>query len=250
MSSNAPRSTMLIWFSISCLRRGTRGERVGFWRSGLQPNPTQHNPSHHNPTQLYPSSFSPLEAHHTLQPIVDAHQPHQQVPSKGLSTILSPPGACCLLGTHRTRSCFSPEKSFLWMRVMLLPLSSLGREEAEVRGKELRSQPGTAAPQSPERHSPKDSSGHCISEPSVRQLASLRVHEAARDCPAPHPAHPHASLPAQLHIILQGNAANVWRAHPKFTEPLREGRGNKKADNWPLEKQDASEHSAAGHPHA
>lgn len=30
--------------------------------------------------------------------------------------------------THSTRSCLSPAKSFLWIRVMLLPLSSLEEE--------------------------------------------------------------------------------------------------------------------------
>lgn len=36
--------------------------------------------------------------------------------------------------THSTRSCLSPAKSFLWIRVMLLPLSSLVEERREGEG--------------------------------------------------------------------------------------------------------------------
>lgn len=36
--------------------------------------------------------------------------------------------------THSTRSCLSPAKSFLWIRVMLLPLSSLVEERREGDG--------------------------------------------------------------------------------------------------------------------
>ena len=36
--------------------------------------------------------------------------------------------------THSTRSCLSPTKSFLWIRVMLLPLSSLVEERREGDG--------------------------------------------------------------------------------------------------------------------
>lgn len=36
--------------------------------------------------------------------------------------------------THSTRSCLSPAKSFLCMRVMLLPLSSLGEERRKGTG--------------------------------------------------------------------------------------------------------------------
>lgn len=81
--------------------------------------------------------------------------------SKGLSIISTSPTSGCepstvptkvgatgpSLGTHRTRSCFSPAKSFLLIRVMLLPLSSLQREETEISKEALRRWPGTGAPQ-------------------------------------------------------------------------------------------------------
>lgn len=128
-----------------------------------------------------PGSFLPapsqLEAHHA-QPNTVA----LQMPSKGLSIISTSPrrdhkpsmaptkvGAASLSpGTHRTRSCFSPAKSFLLIRVMLLPLSSLQREEAEISKEALQRCPGTGAPQElPKkgRQGPKDSSGCCISVP-------------------------------------------------------------------------------------
>lgn len=103
---------------------------------------------------------SRLEFHHA-QLNADALQPCQQMPSKGLSIISTSPrrghkpstvpakvgAAVPLLGTHRTRSCFSPAKSFLLIRVMLLPLSSLRREEAEISKERLRRCPSTGAPQ-------------------------------------------------------------------------------------------------------
>lgn len=109
---------------------------------------------------LFLPSPSWMEAHHA-QPKVYALQPRWQMPNKGLSIISTSPrrghkpstapaeveAASLLPGTHRTRSCFSPAKSFLLIRVMLLPLSSLWREEAEISKEALRRWPGTGAPQ-------------------------------------------------------------------------------------------------------
>lgn len=145
-----------------------------FWtQSHLAPTIPSTQPSFSLPTP------SRLEAHHA-QPNTDALQPCQQMPTKGLGIISTSPrrfhklsmapakagAAGPLPGTHRTRSCFSPAKSFLLIRVMLLPLSSLQREEAEVSGEALRRRPGTGAPQwlpKKGRQDPKDSSSRCVS---------------------------------------------------------------------------------------
>lgn len=104
-----------------------------------------------------PTPFQ-LEAHHA-QPNTDALQFHWQMPSKGLCIISASPrrghkpstactkvrAASSLPGTYRTRSCFSPAKSFLLIRVMLLPLSSLQREEAKISNEVLSRWPSTEA---------------------------------------------------------------------------------------------------------